>query len=147
MSSTGLGSKELESPDNSIDKSVWLITVTSLLPRPSLPLLHLLNSFSLFYLVPSQSEVKDNVIRGQLSQLRAVLPTIKLHLTMCASVSNAASKYDFLDLAYPLIDRLTAITHMGYPIRWVKASLYIRPIYETTPSLNPNFRSTLTFII
>ena len=65
----------------------------------------------------SQSEVKDKVIRGQLSQLRSVLPTIKLHLTMCATISNAASKYDFLDLAYPLIDRLTAITHMGYPIR------------------------------
>jgi hypothetical protein len=70
-----------------------------------------------FDFVGSQTEGKDKVIRGQLCQLRAVLPTIKLHLTMCATIANATNKYDFLDLAYPLIDRLTAIAHMGYPIR------------------------------
>ncbi|OXA58597.1 hypothetical protein Fcan01_07864 [Folsomia candida] len=63
--------------------------------------------------VDCQMEGKDKVIRGQLCQLRSVLPTIKLHLTMCATISNATNKYDFLDLAYPLIDRLMAITHMG----------------------------------
>jgi hypothetical protein len=68
-------------------------------------------------LIVSQMEGKDKVIRGQLSQLRSVLPTIKLHLAMCATIANATNKYDFLDLAYPLIDRLTAITHLGYPIR------------------------------
>jgi len=73
--------------------------------------------WKIFYFICSQMEGKDKVIRGQLSQLRSVLPTIKLHLAMCATIANATNKYDFLDLAYPLIDRLTAITHMGYPIR------------------------------
>ncbi|CAG7673093.1 unnamed protein product, partial [Allacma fusca] len=75
--------------------------------------------------VDCQMEGKDKVIRGQLAQLCSVLPTIKLHLTMCATIANAASKYDFLDLAYPLIDRLTAITHMGYPIRQVFLSHFL----------------------
>lgn len=64
-------------------------------------------------------EGKDKAIRGQLCQLRSILPTIKLHLTMCQTIANATNKYDFLDLAYPLIDRLTAITHQvpSGPIR------------------------------
>ncbi|CAL8110482.1 unnamed protein product [Orchesella dallaii] len=79
--------------------------------------------------VDCQMDMKDKVIKGQLSQLRTVLPTIKLHLTMCATISNAASKYDFLDLAYPLIDRLIAITHMGYPIRPGQSS-HIKSAYK-----------------
>lgn len=36
---------------------------------------------------------------------------------MCTTFSTAASKYEFLDLAYPMMERLTAVTQIGPPVR------------------------------
>ena len=40
-----------------------------------------------------------------------------MHLIMCTTFSSTANKFEFLNMAYHLIDRLTALAHLTYPIR------------------------------
>ena len=46
-----------------------------------------------------------------------MLPTVQMHLIMCTTFSSTANKFEFLAMAYHLIDRLTALAHLTYPLR------------------------------
>ncbi|CAG0918948.1 unnamed protein product [Notodromas monacha] len=67
--------------------------------------------------VDNQYVSKDQLFRSQLSVMASLLPTIHLHIIMCTTFSSSTSKFEFLDLGYSLMDRLAAISHMGYPLR------------------------------
>ena len=59
----------------------------------------------------------DRQLRAQLTSLGTMLPTVQMHLIMCTTFSSTANKFEFLNMAYHLIDRLTALAHLTYPIR------------------------------
>ena len=59
----------------------------------------------------------DRQLRAQLNSLGTMLPTVQMHLIMCTTFSSTANKYEFLNMAYHLIDRLTALAHLTYPLR------------------------------
>ena len=59
----------------------------------------------------------DRQLRAQLNSLGTMLPTVQMHLIMCTTFSTTANKYEFLNMAYHLIDRLTALAHLTYPLR------------------------------
>lgn len=64
-----------------------------------------------------QYDAKDKLFRSQLSSLGALLPIIQVHLLMCTTFSSSASKYEFLDLVFQLMERLAAIAHLSHPLR------------------------------
>ena len=59
----------------------------------------------------------DRQLRAQLNSLGTMLPTVQMHLIMCTTFSSTANKFEFLNMAYHLIDRLTALAHLTYPLR------------------------------
>ncbi|XP_058991129.1 RING finger protein 207 isoform X8 [Mustela lutreola] len=59
--------------------------------------------------VQSQYEEKDKAFKEQLSHLATLLPTLQVHLVICSSFLSLASKAEFLDLGYELMERLQAI--------------------------------------
>lgn len=67
--------------------------------------------------VQRQFETKERLFRSQLVSLASVLPILQMHLLMCTTFSTSASKYEFLDLAYPMMERLTAVTQISPPVR------------------------------
>jgi len=67
--------------------------------------------------VQRQFESKERLFRTQLVTLASVLPILQMHLLMCTTFSTSASKYEFLDLAYPMMERLTAVTHISPAVR------------------------------
>ncbi|KAL0279720.1 UNVERIFIED_CONTAM: hypothetical protein PYX00_001217 [Menopon gallinae] len=88
--------------------------------------------------VQRQYETKERSFRGQIMNLGTLLPVIQLHLLLCQSFMNIANKYQFLDLAHPMIERLSAIGQLIQPQRPVQSS-QIRTNYrnEFTQSLEP----------
>ncbi|KAK8744608.1 hypothetical protein OTU49_017391 [Cherax quadricarinatus] len=71
---------------------------------------------SLLREVDGQYDAKDKLFRSQLSSLGALLPIIQVHLLMCTTFSSSASKYEFLDLVFQLMERLAAIAHLSHPL-------------------------------
>ncbi|KAF2361463.1 Low-density lipoprotein (LDL) receptor class A repeat [Trinorchestia longiramus] len=67
--------------------------------------------------VDSQYESKDKLFRSQLSSLGSLLPIIQVHLLMCTSFATTASKHEFLDVVFLLMERLAAIAHLSHPLR------------------------------
>ncbi|XP_063220389.1 RING finger protein 207-like isoform X3 [Bacillus rossius redtenbacheri] len=67
--------------------------------------------------VQRQFETKERQFRGQLVSLSTVLPLLQLHLLLCSSFSTSANKYQFLDLAYPMMDRLASVSQLSHPLR------------------------------
>ena len=65
----------------------------------------------------SQFTGSDRQLRAQLNSLGTMLPTVQMHLIMCTTFSSTANKFEFLNMAYHLIDRLTALAHLTYPLR------------------------------
>ncbi|XP_049804654.1 uncharacterized protein LOC126248059 isoform X1 [Schistocerca nitens] len=88
--------------------------------------------------VQRQFETKERQFRGQLMSLGTVLPLLQLHLLLCSSFSSSANKYQFLDLAYPMMDRLAAVSQLSQPLRPVQSS-QIRTNYrnEFSHALEP----------
>ncbi|XP_047740145.1 RING finger protein 207 isoform X2 [Hyalella azteca] len=67
--------------------------------------------------VDVQYESKDKLFRSQLSSLGSLLPIIQVHLAMCTTFAATASKHDFLDVVFLLMERLAAIAHLSHPLR------------------------------
>lgn len=75
-----------------------------------------------FHVFFRQFETKERLFRSQLVTLASVLPILQMHLLMCTTFSTSASKYEFLDLAYPMMERLTAVTQLGPSVRPAQTS-------------------------
>ncbi|CAG0900191.1 unnamed protein product, partial [Darwinula stevensoni] len=84
----------------------------------------------LLHQVDKEFERRNELFRSQLSSLGTLLPTIQDHLIMCTTFASSASKHEFLHLGYHLIDRLSALTHMSYPLRPCQSS-QIKSNYKT----------------
>ncbi|XP_059490356.1 RING finger protein 207-like isoform X2 [Neocloeon triangulifer] len=67
--------------------------------------------------VQRQFETKERMFRTQLVGLASVLPILQMHLLMCTTFSTSATKYEFLGLAYPMMERLTAVTQISPSVR------------------------------
>ncbi|CAH1772425.1 unnamed protein product [Owenia fusiformis] len=67
--------------------------------------------------VDNQYKEKDKIFKEQLCQLSALLPTLHVHLAMASSFSSSANKFEFLELGYVLMSRLSALTHADNPIQ------------------------------
>jgi hypothetical protein len=47
------------------------------------------------------------------------LATLVNNVDVDVDLSSTANKYEFLNLAYQLIDRLTTLAHLTYPLRYL----------------------------
>lgn len=65
----------------------------------------------------SQYLTRDGELKAQLQNIGSMLPTVQVHLILCTTFTSTANKQEFLALAYQLIDRLTALAQLTYPIR------------------------------
>ncbi|XP_025240000.1 RING finger protein 207 [Theropithecus gelada] len=72
--------------------------------------------------VQSQYEEKDKAFKEQLSHLATLLPTLQVHLVICSSFLSLATKAEFLDLGYELMERLQGIVTRPYRLRPVQSS-------------------------
>ncbi|CAK6440539.1 unnamed protein product [Pipistrellus nathusii] len=75
--------------------------------------------------VQSQYEEKDKAFKVQLSQLATLLPTLQVHLVICSSFLSLASKAEFLDLGYELMERLQGIATRPHRLRPAQSSKII----------------------
>ncbi|BFZ23795.1 hypothetical protein BsWGS_26834 [Bradybaena similaris] len=66
--------------------------------------------------VNSQYCDKEAAFRSQLRSLSALLPTLHVHLVISSAFSGSANKFEFLDLAYVLIERLKSIVQKQHPL-------------------------------
>jgi hypothetical protein len=65
----------------------------------------------------SQYASKDIELKEQLHSLGTMLPTVQIHSILCTTFSSTANKHEFVNMAYQLIDRLTTLAHLTYPLR------------------------------
>ncbi|KAM8792233.1 RING finger protein 207 isoform 1-T1 [Rhynchonycteris naso] len=72
--------------------------------------------------VQSQYEEKDKAFKEQLSHLATLLPTLQVHLVICSSFLSLASKAEFLDLGYELMERLQGIATRPHRLRPAQSS-------------------------
>ncbi|XP_014256132.1 RING finger protein 207-like isoform X2 [Cimex lectularius] len=88
--------------------------------------------------VQRQYESKERVLHSQLVNLSSVIPVLQAHLILCHTFSGMATKFQFLDLVYAMIDRLNSISQLSQPIRPLQSSL-IKTNYksEFAQSLEP----------
>ncbi|KAM8796425.1 RING finger protein 207 [Eudromia elegans] len=72
--------------------------------------------------VRSQHEEKEAALREQLAHLAALLPTLQVHLVTCSAFLSSASKAEFLDLGYQLMERLQKIVQLPHRLRPAQSS-------------------------
>ncbi|OWF52070.1 RING finger protein 207-like [Mizuhopecten yessoensis] len=66
--------------------------------------------------VDRQYQDKQKLFTEELASLSTLLPTLHTHLVTSAAFSSSANKFEFLDLAYILMERLKSIIHLQYPL-------------------------------
>ncbi|ERE81884.1 RING finger protein [Cricetulus griseus] len=72
--------------------------------------------------VQCQYEEKDKAFKEQLAHLASLLPTLQVHLVICSSFLSLASKAEFLDLGYELLERLQGIVTRPHRLRPAQSS-------------------------
>lgn len=66
--------------------------------------------------VDSQYREKEKTFKRQLKTLSTLLPTLHVHLVMSLAFSSSTNKFEFLDLAYVMMDRLKSIVQRQHPL-------------------------------
>lgn len=64
-----------------------------------------------------QFETKEKMVRSQLLSLGSALPVLQMHLMLCTVFTSGATKYQFLELAHPMLERLGRVAQLGHPSR------------------------------
>ncbi|NXN12212.1 RN207 protein, partial [Indicator maculatus] len=72
--------------------------------------------------VQSQHEEKEKAFKEQLAHLASLLPTLQIHLVTCSAFLSSASKAEFLDLGYQLMERLQRIVKLPHRLRPAQTS-------------------------
>ncbi|XP_012254387.2 RING finger protein 207-like [Athalia rosae] len=67
--------------------------------------------------IQRQFETKERSVRNQLLSLGGALPVLHTHLMLCTSFTSSATKYQFLELAHSMIERLGRVAQLGHPTR------------------------------
>uniref|UniRef100_A0A4W3HE21 RING finger protein 207 n=1 Tax=Callorhinchus milii TaxID=7868 RepID=A0A4W3HE21_CALMI len=70
----------------------------------------------------SQHEEKEKAFKDQLTHMASLLPTLQVHLVTCSAFLSSASKYEFLDLGYQLMERLQKIVQLPHRLRPAQSS-------------------------
>nr|XP_033335833.1 RING finger protein 207-like isoform X3 [Megalopta genalis] len=86
-----------------------------------------------------QFETKDRMVRSQLLSLGSALPVLQMHLMLCTAFTNDATKFQFLELAHPMLERLSRVAQLGHPSRPPLMTAYLKTNYrnEFARSLQP----------
>ncbi|XP_061197285.1 RING finger protein 207-like [Saccostrea echinata] len=66
--------------------------------------------------VDRQYQEKEKAFKKELSTLSTLLPTLHTHLVTCSAFTSSANRFEFLDLAYILMDRLKSIINQQHPL-------------------------------
>lgn len=80
--------------------------------------------------VQRQFEGKDRTFRSQLHFLASSLPILQHHVLLCKTFSTHANKFQFLQLVYPMMERMTAVASLSQPMKQLQNSS-IRTNYRT----------------
>jgi hypothetical protein len=59
-------------------------------------------------------DAKERIVRTQLLSLSNVLPILQMHFGLCISFASATSKYQFLELAHLMLERLDRVAQLGH---------------------------------
>lgn len=74
---------------------------------------YILSTYSLL----RQFEGKDRTFRSQLHFLASSLPILQHHVLLCKTFSTHANKFQFLQLVYPMMERMTAVASLSQPMK------------------------------
>ncbi|KAH9523105.1 hypothetical protein Btru_065815 [Bulinus truncatus] len=108
--------------------------------------------------VDSQYEDKETTFRSQLKFLLTLLPTLHVHLVIASAFRSSANKFEFLDFANILMERLKSIVQKQHPIHPTQSGqidtahkteyfksleplLYV-PLQRSSLNTNPNGNSS-----
>ncbi|XP_054004193.1 RING finger protein 207-like isoform X2 [Hylaeus anthracinus] len=93
-----------------------------------------------------QFETKERMVRGQLLSLGSALPVLQMHLMLCTAFTSGATKYQFLELAHPMLERLSRVAQLGHPSRPPLMTAHLKTNFrnEFARSLQPYVGQTQT---
>ncbi|XP_031832713.1 RING finger protein 207 isoform X3 [Nomia melanderi] len=77
-----------------------------------------------------QFETKERMVRGQLLSLGSALPVLQMHLMLCTVFTSGATKYQFLELAHPMLERLSRVAQLGHPPRPPLMTAHLKANYK-----------------
>jgi len=77
-----------------------------------------------------QFETKERMVRTQLLALGSALPVLQMHLMLCTAFTSGATKYQFLELAHPMLERLSRVAQLGHPSRPPLLAAHIKTNYR-----------------
>lgn len=77
-----------------------------------------------------QFETKERMVRTQLLALGGALPVLQMHLMLCTAFTSGATKYQFLELAHPMLERLSRVAQLGHPSRPPLLAAHIKTNYR-----------------
>ncbi|XP_032669203.1 RING finger protein 207-like isoform X2 [Odontomachus brunneus] len=77
-----------------------------------------------------QFETKERMVRSQLISLGSALPVLQMHLMLCTAFTSGATKYQFLELAHPMLERLGRVAQLGHPSRPPLLGAHIKTNYR-----------------
>ncbi|XP_012277774.1 RING finger protein 207 isoform X2 [Orussus abietinus] len=78
-----------------------------------------------------QFESKERMVRAQLLSLGSALPVLQMHLMLCTAFTSGATKYQFLELAHLMLDRLGRVAQLGHPSRPPLLTAHLKTNYRT----------------
>ncbi|KAJ8679580.1 hypothetical protein QAD02_015367 [Eretmocerus hayati] len=73
---------------------------------------------------------KERMVRSQLLSLGSALPVLQMHLGLCTAFTSAATKYQFLELAHPMLERLGRVAQLGHLSRPPLLSAHVKCNYK-----------------
>ncbi|XP_018392247.1 PREDICTED: RING finger protein 207-like isoform X2 [Cyphomyrmex costatus] len=77
-----------------------------------------------------QFDSKERMVRTQLLTLGSALPVLQMHLMLCTAFTTGATKYQFLELAHPMLERLSRVAQLGHPSRPPLLAAHIKTNYR-----------------
>ncbi|XP_012526543.1 RING finger protein 207 isoform X3 [Monomorium pharaonis] len=77
-----------------------------------------------------QFDTKERMVRTQLLALGGALPVLQMHLMLCTAFTTGATKYQFLELAHPMLERLSRVAQLGHPSRPPLLAAHIKTNYR-----------------
>ncbi|XP_011503717.1 PREDICTED: RING finger protein 207-like [Ceratosolen solmsi marchali] len=76
-------------------------------------------------------DIKEKMVRTQLLSLGIVLPALQTHLGLCTAFTSATSKYQFLELAHPMLERLGRVAQLGHLSRPPLLNAHLNSSYKS----------------
>ncbi|XP_046143329.1 RING finger protein 207-like isoform X3 [Osmia bicornis bicornis] len=77
-----------------------------------------------------QFETKERMVCSQLFSLGSAFPVLQTHLMLCTAFTGGATKYQFLELAHPMLERLSRVAQLGYPSRPPLLTAHLKTNYK-----------------